>query len=411
MLPKMLPNSTPLRLLAVSILLAACSPLVTTPGQRSATPALLQKQSSGPAIDDSELSSPLKANLLPQIEQEATRREGNQLVFRAVPLSRQGQRPLNSSRLDVQGQFNYYDLQGQLQPAANTTVALYQGSRKVGQVLTSPDGRWSMAAPAPGNYQVRYSFANPRWNIERYTWDGPQVTVQGGVDTGAYTLEKGSKNAEAAFIHDVYNRALRLFEREQMDLSWWSHTIKTVWPGSGDYYSFYTVNLTGAQQWDVNGHEIGHAIYDQALNANSTGGQHKIDECYNGTLAFSEGFATFFSGAVHLQRNDEDARFGPYLVPRRAPIRMENTPADVCPGNRNEWRVSSVLWDVYDTHADGADQFSLSLKEIFSLFAQTNKPAINSALDAYQLLKERTPAEARPVLRQIFEQNTMEVKD
>jgi hypothetical protein len=407
----MLRQSISLSLLASVLLLAACAPF-TPPVVRSANaPALLQSQSSGVLIDDSELSAPVKANLLPQLEQEALRREGNQLVFKAVPLSRQAPRPLNSSRLDVQGQFNYYDLQGQLRPAAEATVALYQGTRKVTQALTNAEGRWVMAAPAPGNYQVRYSFANPRWNIDRYSWDGPALQIQGAVDSGAFSLEKGSKNAEAAFIHDVFVRALRLFEREQMDLSWWKNQIKTVWPGSGNYYSFFTVNLTGAEQWDVNGHEIGHAIYHQALNANSTGGQHKIDECYSGTLAFSEGFATFFSGAVQLDRNDEDARFGPYLVPRRAPIRVENTPQDVCPGNRNEWRVASVIWDVYDTHVDGADQVSLSLKEIFAAFGQANKPAISNALDAYQLLKERTPVEGRPALRALFEQNTMEIKD
>lgn len=98
-------------------------------------------------------------------------------------------------------------------------------------------------------------------------------------------------------------------------------------------------------------------------------------------------------------------------MPRRAPVRIENTPADVCAGNRNEWRVASVLWDVYDTHGDGADQLSLSLKEIFLSFAQANKPAIGSALDAYQLLRERLPVAARPALKALFLQNTMEVQN
>ena len=158
------------------------------------------------------------------------------------------------------------------------------------------------------------------------------------------------------------------------------------------------------------GHEIGHAIYHQALNARSTGGQHKIDDCYEGTLALSEGFATFFSGAINLQADDPDARFGAYLVPRRSPIRIENTPDDVCPGNRNEWRVASVLWDVYDRHSDKQDGMTLPLKDIWAAFSQPDKPAMRSALDAYALLRERLSPEGQAQLRQVFVQNTMEVE-
>ncbi|PIQ27415.1 hypothetical protein COW36_22705 [bacterium (Candidatus Blackallbacteria) CG17_big_fil_post_rev_8_21_14_2_50_48_46] len=394
--------------LASALMLAACAPQPQI--QPLANSLALRAQSAGHVIDDSDISAPVKVNQIPILEKEA-KREGNQLIFRAVSLNRQSPLPLASNRLELVGQFKYYDLQAQLIPAANATVSLYQGSRAVAQAITDAEGHWSLIAPAPGAYQIRYSFANPRWSIERYSWEGPSLQVQNALDTGVYALEKGTKNSEVGLIHEVYNRALRLFSREQMDLSWWKTRIKTIWPGSGDYYSYYTVNLTGAQQWDVNGHEIGHAIYDQALNANSTGGQHKIDECYNGTLAFSEGFATFFSGAVQLERNAQDAHFGSSLVPRRAPIRIENTPSDVCPGNRNEWRVASVIWDLYDTHEDQADHLNLSLKEIFSAFGQANKPAINTALDAYQLLKERVPAASLPMLRSVFEQNTMEVKD
>ena len=208
--------SAPL-LIAATLLPAAC----ITPSLQSGvqTPALLRQQTAGPAIDDSELSAPMRAGLVTALEREG-RREGSQLIFKAVPLNRQAMRPLPANRLELQGKFSYYTLSGQLAPGANATVSLYQGSRKVSQVLTGPDGSWRLTAPAPGGYQLRYTLANPRWNIDRYSWEGPEFQVQGALDTGTYTLEKGSQNAEAAYIHDVYNQALTLFEREQNTLNW-----------------------------------------------------------------------------------------------------------------------------------------------------------------------------------------------
>lgn len=399
-------------LFAALILLGACAPGLQSTLPPSNTNLSAQNSQGDPALDEFDLAPPPQINQQAIVDREIIKTEGQTAIFRAVPFSRQAPQIINTNSLGVRGQFEYYDLKGQLRPGANATVSLYQGSSKVGQVLTGADGRWEIKAPATGDYTVRFHFENPRWKIDRYQWEGPQVQVtsQGTIDIGRFTLEKGTKNAEAGFIQEVYNRALNTFAKENMDLSWWSRQINTVWPGRGNYYSFYTVNLTGAEQWDVNGHEVGHAIFAQALNARSRGGQHKIDECYNSMLAFSEGFASFFSGAIHLERNDPDAHFDKYLVPRRAPIRIENTPKDVCPGSENEWQVSSVLWDVYDTHVDGVDNMNLSLKEIFEAFGQRNKPAITSVLQAYDLLRERMPQAQQAQLREIFKQNTMEVQ-
>jgi hypothetical protein len=82
------------------------------------------------------------------------------------------------------------------------------------------------------------------------------------------------------------------------------------------------------------------------------GGQHKIDECYSTEMALSEGWASFFSAWVSIDLKDPDAKFE-YMVPRRAPIQIENIPSDVCRGETNEWRVSSFFWDLVDLHMDG----------------------------------------------------------
>ena len=90
-------------------------------------------------------------------------------------------------------------------------------------------------------------------------------------------------------------------------------------------------------------------------------------------------------------------------------FRLENVPEDVCPGQRNEWRVSAAFWEIYDTHADGKDQLSLGLKDIFAALGRRDMPSIGSAAEAYALLQKGLPAEQQAALKDAFVQNTMEV--
>lgn len=399
-----------LSLLAVTgLILAACAPTTSLP-RTALPPANVQTQSTGSAIDDSDISAGFRPQTAGRLEQEAVLRQGKQLTF--ATQTRPGilgtpARPL--PRNMIGGRLLYTDAQNQQQPAALATATLYQNNRRVASALTDADGAWQLPQPPAGTYELRYTLENPRWQISRYSWQGPTISVPGNPAIGDTLLSAGSQNGQAAWIHEVYLKALKLFEREQVPLDWWKRQIQTVWPGQGDYYTSYTVTLTGAEQWDVNGHEVGHAIYHQALNARSQGGQHKIDDCYSPTLALSEGFATFFSGAVHLSKDDPDARFAQYLVPRRAPIRIENVPADVCPGSRNEWRVASVFWDVYDSHNDGPESLNLGLNTIFNALGQSSKPTATSALDAYGLLRDSLPVTQHAALEQVFRHNTMEI--
>ena len=114
-------------------------------------------------------------------------------------------------------------------------------------------------------------------------------------------------------------------------------------------------------------HELGHAVMAGAMDARTSGGSHKIDECYSAGLAWSEGWATYFAGVVRLSPDDADAKFE-FLVPRRAPIRLENVPADVCRGPNNEWRVAAGLWDLTDRHQDAGDVISLPFKTVWTGF-------------------------------------------
>jgi hypothetical protein len=208
------------------------------------------------------------------------------------------------------------------------------------------------------------------YRIEAPLQCGQRVTLRFRDDTPA---------GQATGIFQIGARARQAFRAAGIDLAFWNRVVPFRWPSDGDYYSMGAVNVTRGDHWDIVGHELGHAIFDLAGIGELAGGSHKIDECYGEALAWSEGWASFFSAWISLEPGDLDARFE-HLVPRRAPIRIENIPADVCAGPRNEWRVTGFLWDLLDLAADGEN-----IEEAFArLWRGTLKVRASSALGGAQ---------------------------
>ncbi len=255
------------------------------------------------------------------------------------------------------GRIAFASFTGEILPLAEAKV-------RVGAVegRTDADGRFSLAGLAPGAAEFEARLETAHWTVQgdqgayRYT-QAFTMPEDSGLDLGESRLPAGDPVSEAAWVHAVAVRAARYLRSQGDDLAWWDH-LPVHWPSNGDYFSWGSLHITQAHQWDVIGHELGHAVYFGASKFAGGGGSHKIDECYSQGLALSEGWATYFSGAIHLAREDEDARFE-FLVPRRAPIRIENVPADVCAGPTNEWRVAALFWDFFDTHADAGDELGL----------------------------------------------------
>lgn len=164
-------------------------------------------------------------------------------------------------------------------------------------------------------------------------------------------FDSTAPEGQAVMIWEVASRAVQKFTEIQR-LEFWGGPLQISWPADGDYYSWGTVYITRGDYWDVVGHEIGHAIYDRANIGALSGGQHYIDQCYTDSLALSEGWASFFSAWISVDRNDPAAKFE-FMVPRRAPLGIETVPDDVCAGPTNEWRVYAFLWDVIDLNDDG----------------------------------------------------------
>ena len=232
------------------------------------------------------------------------------------------------------------------------------------------DGGFILAgARADTTNKISVSLDNPRWAFrsdrgQAYAWEaGP---FAGGSDSGVLSPTPGTENSKLGVLHLTYLDAIDFLAREATD-DWWKKPLTLVWPGRADFFEpgAWTLHLTDASAWDVVLHELGHAVMDGAMDARTSGGSHKIDECYSAGLAWSEGWATFFAGAVRLSPDDPEAKFE-FLVPRRAPIRLENVPADVCRGANNEWRVAAGLWDIYDRHPDEGDAVLLSFRTLWT---------------------------------------------
>jgi hypothetical protein len=240
-------------------------------------------------------------------------------------------------------------------PVSELPITLASGSAKL-RVLTDARGVASLPARyqcSTGKLHAVAELANEHFEVQS-TRNSHTYTIATDLPctgTAQLLFKSDSDAGQTLGIWQIATRA-RAALNASIGLTFWRSRITFAWPGDGDYYSMGTVNLTRGDYWDVVGHEMGHAIYDLGALGRFGGGQHKIDACYSAALALSEGWASFFSAWVSLNPNDPDAKFE-YMVPRRAPIRFENIPADVCQGETNEWRVTGYFWDLIDLHQDG----------------------------------------------------------
>ncbi|MBI5630388.1 MAG: hypothetical protein HY921_05840 [Elusimicrobia bacterium] len=361
-------------------------------------------------IDDSDLSRPLEVQALESLDREA-RQEPEALVFSLSP-ARFSWRPLKTELL-VNGRLALQDRDGRDRPARLAQVRLVGSGTAGAWIPADAQGGFSLSARGlSGTYRLRFKLDNPYWRFNDprqnrgYEWESPpfELSPGAGADLGTLKPEAGSQSAQLGLLHLTYLEALAFLEKNA-STTWWRKPLTLNWPSRSDFFSpwAWSLDLSSAAAWDVVLHELGHAVMHGAMRADPAGGQHKIDECYSQALAWSEGWATFFAAAVRLSPEDPDAKFE-FLVPRRAPIRIENVPEDVCAGPSNEWRVAAGLWDLLDAHPDGKDAFSMGFSRLWNALEGQSMGSMDSAWSLIQ--KNLDPTERQAGERSLI-QNTL----
>ena len=116
-------------------------------------------------------------------------------------------------------------------------------------------------------------------------------------------------------------------------------------------------------------HEYAHLLAVKFSRDDSPGGNHMLGDMLDPRVAWSEGWANFFSSVV---RNDpiwRDSR-GPNGQNILRYDLEDDVPAGDRPGYWSEASVDTILWDLYDDHDDGADDVQYPFAEIWKAFVE-----------------------------------------
>lgn len=116
-------------------------------------------------------------------------------------------------------------------------------------------------------------------------------------------------------------------------------------------------------------HEYAHMLAAKFSRDDSPGGAHVMGDRLDPRVAWSEGWANFFSSAV---RNDAIWRdsYGPNGTNVLRYDLEDNIPPGDNPGYWSEASVDTLLWDLYDDHvdADGTDNVQYPFSQIWAAF-------------------------------------------
>jgi hypothetical protein len=114
-------------------------------------------------------------------------------------------------------------------------------------------------------------------------------------------------------------------------------------------------------------HEYAHMLAAKFSRDDSPGGQHMLGDMLDPRVAWSEGWANFFSSVV---RNDAIWRdsFGANGTNILRYDLEDNVPAGDKPGYWSEASVDTILWDLFDDHVDTADNVQYPFSQIWNAF-------------------------------------------
>jgi hypothetical protein len=145
-------------------------------------------------------------------------------------------------------------------------------------------------------------------------------------------------------------------------------------------------------------HEFMHFLEDATSRADTVGGPHSLDERLDMRVAFSEGYANAFSAMALADPVYRDS-FGT-AQGDDSHFSVESR-ATVVPGWYNETSVHRIVWDLFDSAADGADAVALGYGPMHDVFTRELKSGVplTSLFPFITALKQRAGVTAAQVDR------------
>jgi hypothetical protein len=327
---------------------------------------------------------------------------------RIVPQSAGGQ-------VTVQGTASWLDENGTVHPAFGMLVEVRDseliGSDLVAEGLTDVNGQYSFTVnnddgPLQGDRDifVRFITSNGAVNIRTagifgapYEADSP---VHSEVPDGTTITENitcdntGTGPACGLETGASYVAAYAAILNGGTFLG----GLNIEWPGDpgSANYNGSRINLRPGDRfdWDVMFHEYGHYVMDTFDFEDNPGGPHNIGDCISDVhsskdqglrLAWGEGWPTYFGTAAQQVLNL--ASLG---VPRVGDVSYTDTGEsnftysleaqdNLGLGEDNEIAVQRMLWDLFDTPADGRDTVNLTDQELFDVVNAADPTTLSAA--------------------------------
>lgn len=159
--------------------------------------------------------------------------------------------------------------------------------------------------------------------------------------------------------------------------------VEIIFPAANTFYSPSTQRVSMLEpdrwDWDVMLHEYGHFVAELIGIEDNPGGSHsggenlgdRLPKDEANKLAWGEGWPTYFAVSTLLE--SDAAALG---IPGIGDTSYQDTEdtsisddleADARLGEDNELTVANVLWDLYDTPADGADRVALGTRRVWDV--------------------------------------------
>lgn len=169
------------------------------------------------------------------------------------------------------------------------------------------------------------------------------------------------------------------------------------------YYSNNNIYILGAKDVDTDEfddhvviHEWGHYYEDTQSRADNIGGAHGGGDILDMRVAYGEGFGNALSGIV-----TDDPRYRDSFGSAQASSFTINVDSNSVtnPGWYSESSVQSILYDLYDSDADGVDAVALGLAPLHQVWrnGQRTTPLLTSIFTFISELKAEQPGAASAI--------------